>query len=139
MSTQQLATPDGLTAHVASEIRAMMGRLNVNRAELARRLSVEDSWVGKRLSGRTKIDLDDFGKIAEALGVGVVDLLPRDRRQATNEYPEDDVMPGVHALPTHPIHGAVSLPRQIRQTTPPVTESPRRVILTAPHPLSLPL
>jgi len=109
MTPQQVASPDGLTAHVASEIRATMGRLNVKRAELARRIGVEDSWVGKRLNGRTEISLTDLDRIATALGVGIVDLLPRDRRQqVTGWYPT--TVSGTVPHPRHPIvAGAVPL------------------------------
>jgi transcriptional regulator with XRE-family HTH domain len=119
MSTQQIAEADGLTAHVASEIRAMMGRLNVNRAELARRLGVEDSWVGKRLNGRTEISLSDFDRIARALNVGIVDLLPRDARQPTLTYASAPAVTGTTPWPDHPVvAGAVRIPMQ-RSAGPP--------------------
>lgn len=103
MSIQQIAEAGGLTAHVASEIRAMMGRLNVNRAELARRLNVEDSWVGKRLNGRTEISLSDFERIARALRVGIVDLLPRDVRTPTLTLASAPTVTGRTPWPDHPI------------------------------------
>lgn len=120
MTTQQVASPDGLTAHVASEIRAMMGRLNVNRAELARRIGVEDSWVGKRLNGRTEISLTDLDRIANALGVGIVDLLPRDRREVTLRYnPSTPVVTGTIPHPRHSIvAAAVPIPGGVRRTAP---------------------
>jgi len=119
MSTQQIAEADGLTAHVASEIRAMMGRLNVNRAELARRLGVEDSWVGKRLNGRTEISLSDFDRIARALNVGIVDLLPRDARQPTLTLASEPTVTGRTPWPEHPIvAGAARIPQR-RSAGPP--------------------
>lgn len=141
MTVDTIAKADAeLSAQVVIEIDVMIRRKRMrSQAELARAIGKTSMWLSDRMTGRVRLTVDDLALIAMGLGVGIVDLLPRDRRQATNEYPEDDVMPGVHALPTHPIHGAVSLPRQIRRTTPPVTESPRRVVLTAPQPLSLPL
>jgi transcriptional regulator with XRE-family HTH domain len=93
MSTDAAVSAD-LTDLVAAEIRALMGRRNINRAELARRLNVEDSWVGKRLNGRTEIGVNDLPRIAEALGVGIVDLLPRSERRLTGDYPPEGDKPG---------------------------------------------
>lgn len=65
-----------LTALVAAEIRAQMGRLNVKQAELARRMGENDTWVHARLKQGTPIDLNDLLRFARALGVGVHDLMP---------------------------------------------------------------
>ena len=86
MSTDALAPATGLTAGVASEIRAQLGRQSISRSELARRLDVDDTWVGKRLNGRTEISLTDLERIARVLSVTVVDLFPRDRRAVTGGY-----------------------------------------------------
>ena len=48
-----------LAALVAAEIRAMMGRLDVRQAELARRLGENDQWLSIRLRGRAAIDIND--------------------------------------------------------------------------------
>lgn len=65
-----------LAALVAAEVRAMMGRLDVRQAELARRLGENDQWLSIRLRGRAAIDINDLHRIARALGVGIHDLLP---------------------------------------------------------------
>src|SRR5688572_5078834 len=87
MSTE-VAETTKIAADVAAEIRAQMGRQNVNRAELARWLNVEDSWVGKWFNGRTEIGVSDLGRIAHALGLRIVDLLPRAERGLTGDYPQ---------------------------------------------------
>ncbi|ROO51037.1 helix-turn-helix protein [Micromonospora sp. Llam0] len=65
-----------LTDLVAEEIRALQGRRRVSGRELARRLGETPSWVNYRLTGVTPINLNDLERIATALGVTVVDLLP---------------------------------------------------------------
>lgn len=65
-----------LTTLVAAEIRAWMGRLDVRQSELARRMGEKDQWMSMRLKGRTPIDLNELQRIATALGLGVLDLLP---------------------------------------------------------------
>lgn len=83
MSTDVIATVTGLSAKIATEIRGLLGRQAMSRSELARRLGVDDTWVGKRLNCRTEIGANDMERIAEVLGVEIVDLLPRDRRTPT--------------------------------------------------------
>jgi len=72
------APPVGLTAYVAGEIRAYLGRHSISKSELARRLGVDDTWVGKRLNGRTEITLTDLEKVAAALRTQPTVFLPRD-------------------------------------------------------------
>ncbi|GIJ10770.1 helix-turn-helix domain-containing protein [Micromonospora andamanensis] len=76
-----MTAPDGaasLSADVATEIRAWMGRLGISQRELARRLGQNGQWVSVRISPRATvpITLDDTQRIAEALGILVRDLLP---------------------------------------------------------------
>jgi len=80
MSITPTEQRDSLTARVAEEIRALMARKRITGAALARMLDVSQMWVSYRLNGRQPIDLNDLARIADALGVGVVDLLPRDQR-----------------------------------------------------------
>jgi len=70
-----------------------MGFYNVSKAELARRLGVEDSWVGKRVNGQTEIGMSDAFRIAAALEVNVVDLLPQSQRRekVTASFPAGHV------------------------------------------------
>lgn len=82
--TVEITTPT-LTEYVAGELRAYLGRHEISRSELGRRLGVEDTWVGKRLKGQTEISLADLDRIADALGVEVTSFLPT--RGNTLRYP----------------------------------------------------
>lgn len=66
-----------LTDRVAAEIRAVMGRQMVRQSQLARLLGENDTWMSMRLRGLVPINLNELERIADALGVDVVDLLPR--------------------------------------------------------------
>jgi transcriptional regulator with XRE-family HTH domain len=70
-----------LTERVAEEIRALLGRKRITGAALARSLGVSEAWVSYRLSGKQTIDLGDLERIAAALGVAPVELLPADIRR----------------------------------------------------------
>lgn len=75
-----------LTEQVAEEIRALIARRRVRQSHLARKLGVSEQWISVRLRGVQPIDLNDLQRIAEALDVAVVDLLPEtasDRRTVT--------------------------------------------------------
>ena len=74
-----------LTALVAAEIRAWMGRLNVRQSELARRMGESDQWMSMRLKGRTPIDLNELQRIATALELTVADLMPPRVSRATGK------------------------------------------------------
>lgn len=69
-----------LTDLVAEEIRALLARRRMSGRELARQLGESPSWVNFRLTGHTPVGLNDLQRIAEALGVGVLDLLPQSMR-----------------------------------------------------------
>lgn len=71
-----------LSDRAAEEIRALMGRKRISGAELARRLDVSPMWVSYRLAGKQEIGLTDLERIASALGVTPVDLLPVAVRRA---------------------------------------------------------
>lgn len=78
-----------LSDRVAEEIRALLARKRMTGRELARRLGVSPSWISYRLTGTQPIDFNDAARIAEALDVPVVALLPADHREtgATRRYP----------------------------------------------------
>jgi len=65
-----------LSELVAEEVRALMARRQMSGRTLATKLNVSPSWVSYRLSGKQPIDVNDMLLIANALGVGVHDLLP---------------------------------------------------------------
>lgn len=74
-----------LTALVAAEIRAWLGRLDVRPSELARRLGENDQWMSTRLKGRTPINVNDLQRIADAMGLSVVELLPAKASRPTGK------------------------------------------------------
>lgn len=74
-----------LTSLVAAEIRAWLGRLDVRPAELARRMGENDQWLSTRLKGRTPINLNELQRIATALGLSVLDLLPAQASRGAGE------------------------------------------------------
>lgn len=95
-SASSVSEARDLSRAVAAEIRAQMGRADITRVELAQRLKVDNTWVGKRLNGQTEIGLTDLQRIAQALNVSVVDLLPGSAKEplprggrSTYAYPED--------------------------------------------------
>jgi len=85
-----------LTALVAAEIRAQMGRLDVRQSELARRMGETDQWMSMRLKGRTPIDVNELSRIAKALGIGVHELLPPPDVAATASTSVIDLNPARH-------------------------------------------
>lgn len=101
-----------LSARVADEVRAMLGRRSVNKSELARRLGVSHTWVTNRLAGHLEIGLDELERIAQALDVEILDLLPKpalaDERGARRNNERYSTLPRTaqlaitHPTPTHP-------------------------------------
>ena len=48
-----------------------MGRQEVTKAELARRMGKAETWVGRRMRGRSAITLSDLEEIATALNTPI--------------------------------------------------------------------
>ena len=65
---------------VAEEIGVLLFRRRMTALDLARRLGLSQSAMSRRMVGDQPFDLDEIQRIAEALGVPVVDLLPRSAR-----------------------------------------------------------
>ena len=84
MSTE--ATPTSrlseLETYVIGEILALMGRRRMGNAEMGRRLGVPDYWIGRRLSGKIPIGLNDVQRIAAVLGVSASELFPARHTQS---------------------------------------------------------
>lgn len=100
MSVTPVGTRRPLSAQVAREIKAWMGRLDIRQAELARRLGRNEQWLSTRLRGHTPINLDEMQQIADALQVRVGELLPGD----TYRYPgRNDQLPSQVRQPPHKV------------------------------------
>lgn len=76
MSITPEVSAKSLTQLVATEIKVAMARGDVRQSQLARKLGKNEQWLSVRLRGVQPIDMNDLHRIAEALGVGVHDLLP---------------------------------------------------------------
>lgn len=57
------------------EIRAELARRRLRQSDLARMLGRTDVWVSSRLTGQTRMSVQDLRDIAGALGVTVSGLL----------------------------------------------------------------
>jgi transcriptional regulator with XRE-family HTH domain len=66
-----------LSASVADEIRANMGRKRVTQRQLAERLGVSHLWISRRIGVSASVDLtlEEIAKMAEALNVSVESLV----------------------------------------------------------------
>jgi hypothetical protein len=78
--------PSLLSAYAISEIKALMGRQDLNKTEIARRLGVSDMWVGRRLRGDIPIGLDELQRIAAVLEADPMELLPERRKRLNISY-----------------------------------------------------
>lgn len=66
-----------LSELVAEEIRALLARRRMSGRALATQLGVSPSWVSYRLTGTQPIDLNDLQRIAAALDIDAIALMPR--------------------------------------------------------------
>lgn len=70
-----------LNALIAAEIRAEMGRQGMVMTRLAEALGVSEAWTTRHLSARSSIQpltFDELERIARALQVSYLDLIPED-------------------------------------------------------------
>lgn len=88
--------PQTLSARVAEEVRALMGRRRMSGRALANAAGIPKSTANRWVSGDTAMSLDDVERVARALGVSIVELLPAEERV-------------VHAAPLAPAVGAEGL------------------------------
>jgi transcriptional regulator with XRE-family HTH domain len=72
--------PPTLSARVAEEVRALMGRRRMSGRALANAAGIPKSTANRWVSGDTAMSLDDVERVARALGVTVVELLPVEER-----------------------------------------------------------
>lgn len=74
--TQGHGQPATLSDLVAEEIRVVMARRKLSARGLADLLGVSPSWVSYRLNGKQVIDVNELERIALALEVPILSLLP---------------------------------------------------------------
>lgn len=94
-----------ISEYAATEIRVWMARRRMNQALLGEAIGHDQTWVSKRLGGRTAISLDDLAVIANALGVDPVLLLPRkdSNLQPAGHRTFGDAAPGFQPA-GYPVH-----------------------------------
>jgi transcriptional regulator with XRE-family HTH domain len=69
-------SPIALADHVAAAIRAELARRDWRFYQLAERLDVDETWVGRRLNRKSAITLDDLERIADALDMAPARFVP---------------------------------------------------------------
>lgn len=138
MTLESLARRDTPADLVAIEIKMELAKRGQSQAALARALEEPPMWVSARLSGTVQMTVNDFARIADALGLGMRDLLPepderlRKRRlseaarvgvpitiprQAVRRSPLAAAYPSGGRPPTYPVgHGPPSGPRRTART-----------------------
>lgn len=72
---------DSMRELIAAELRATLARHRVSAAALARRLGWSQTYMARRVDGRAEPTISELQKIAEGLGVCLVELLPREALQ----------------------------------------------------------
>jgi transcriptional regulator with XRE-family HTH domain len=95
MSDNGTATAQSLRLGIAEEVRALLARKRKSASKLAHDLGWTQQYISRRLVGDQPFDADDLERIALALGVEIIDLIPRDRRRPTVTSLE----------PSTPLHG----------------------------------
>lgn len=65
------------TINTCAEIRAEMARQDITQADLGIKINKSQQWVQRRVSGSTKIAVEDVKLIANALDVDPADLIGR--------------------------------------------------------------
>ena len=111
----EVTTTTTLGERVTEEIRVALARRRLSATELAQRMGVSQSYLARRMTGAQPLSLDDLQRIATALGVNVVDLIPRPDGGHLAGSPIDPLAPRVIATGGEPrARRAVRLPRQYR-------------------------
>lgn len=71
------ATRPTLESYAAEEVRVILARRRRSAHWLAQRLGWSKSQLSRKLTNQASITVDDLGRLAAALGVGLGDLLPK--------------------------------------------------------------
>lgn len=138
MSENATASARSLREQTSEEIRALMGRRNINASELARRIGATQPYISRRLGGHIAFDLDDLEKISRVLQVEVAELLPRPAHGRTIATGGQDRPKGDTAYYPTPTNGRPgrSIPRP-RDTRPAPRGDEPTVPLSARRPARL--
>lgn len=67
---------DNLTEHVATEVRAEMGRQRATQRQVGEILGISQPQVSARLRGEIAFNTQELGALAEAWGVPVSNFMP---------------------------------------------------------------
>lgn len=74
---------------VAEEVRVLMARHRVSANRLAVMTGLTQSSMSRRLAGKYPFTVDELEVIADAFGVGIVELFPTSARSDSNRRPGD--------------------------------------------------
>lgn len=75
-----------LSDAIAVEIQVHLLRREMTQADLAERMGVSEMWISRRLKlrgQRQEISVNELARFADALEVGLVDLLPQSARKGS--------------------------------------------------------
>lgn len=125
MTLETLARTETLSDRVAMEIRLLLTKRGQSQAALARALEVAPMWVSDRLTGRVQLTIPDLARIAETLGVNVVDLIGRAEKGPEGSY----VTVGSHGTAM-----GIFTPEIPRPRTPPEMNYPQPDLAAASFP-----
>jgi transcriptional regulator with XRE-family HTH domain len=75
-----------------------MGRRRITGAQMAKTLGVSPAWVSYRINGSVSPSVEDLERIADCLGVGIVDLIPRANREVTVTDPHPVDVPATNRI-----------------------------------------
>ena len=62
------------TADVITEVKVWMARRRMSQVDVAAAMGVDHTWVGKRLSGKVQVSVDDLLAFADALDVAAIEF-----------------------------------------------------------------
>lgn len=71
---------------VAARLRVHTMRRRIKQQEIADALGEAQPWVSRKLRGQSPITLDELDRLATAVGVSVIDLLPERLKTPTDGY-----------------------------------------------------
>jgi transcriptional regulator with XRE-family HTH domain len=76
---------DEIVTRFAARLRELRAGLGMTQAELAKKAKVTETYIGRLEAGRSAPGVDLVGRLAEALGTTIADLLPADDPPDTTE------------------------------------------------------